>query len=572
MARMALMQSPDPNRLRASLVKRYDLQTLQSRRHVLAEVLKERGLLGKLYISASDFDNCHTGQKVASQFVRRYASEAPFVVAKDQCSGCVYAKTTPVGGQNCAVFHKDLVVEVPYSEALAQAVEDSQKSKGKEVQSSQVPPRERIRLAMLAPEFGRPAANGPYQGQGTVYVQTPVVIPREAAYQQLIRASDLLKKKNEGFLKQRKSGEIISYLRRDMLRGLDAESVLKGLRLSFSIEDLKSTRSEWESVFREVGLYGHVYSTQESFDSCHEGADFLAKHSSSVRAIVEGPKCDSCIYHKVSRCMLYGKPVVASPEVLYTPETVADVILESTTASRLSPVDGRVASSIGSPRDQLKALHNMFRRDGLSVPSGGGRLDIMRGFYGNTPEGPMDPLRRPEILAARRFLNEGLYGNKLRLALRLRFEPEALIAVKEELRMVLAEQGLQGIYYVDPSVYADYGSGCEEAMRLHRSRNIRYAKMGPKCSGCVLQTQPGFCSKLAKELVVEPPYMDKAAQQRAILAGASATETEPSEIMRTSNIMAEYEMQHGGMVVEVDEQRTARLPMPIEFNNRKIVL
>ena len=573
LARVALMQSPDTNRLRDQLLKRYDLSTIQAHRHVLAEVFQERGLLGKLYIAASDFPQCQTGRKLPSDFVRRYASEAPFVVAKDNCAGCSFAKTNPMGGQNCAVFHKEIVMEVPYSDALAEAVEETQKAKGKEVQASSAAPRERIRLAMLAPESGRPAANGPYQGQGTAYVRAPVMVSPEVANQQLIQAGDLLKKKNVDLIKQRKATDIMAFLQREMLKGIDASEVAKGLRLSFPITDLQETRSIWEPLFKEAGLYGHVYSTQESFDDCHTGADFLAKHSSSVRAIVEGPKCGSCIYHKVSRCMLYGKPVVRGAEAIYTPETVQAVILENTTASRLSPLDGKVASSSGSPRDQLKALHRAFRRDGLAYTQAGGRLDILRGYYGTTPQTPMDPLRRPEVLAARRFMNEGLYGNKLRLALRMKFEPSAILAAQDELRPFLAEQGLQGIYYVDPSVYDDYGSGCDEAMRLHRSRNIRYATVGPKCSGCVLQTQPGFCSKLAKELVHEPPYIDKAAQQKAILNSGSATETEPAELMRTSNIMAEYEMQNGpGMIVDVEEPRQARLPMPIEFNNRKINL
>jgi hypothetical protein len=573
MARVALMQSSDTNRLRSTLLTRYDLQTLHSRRHVLAEVLKERGLLGKLYIAALDFPNCHTGRKLSGDFVRRYASEAPYVLAKDNCAGCSFAKSTPMGGQNCAVFHKEIVMEVPYSDALADAVEETQKGNGKDIQASTAPPKERIRLAMLSPDkYGRPAANGPYQGQGTAYVRVPVTVAPELANQQLIQAGDLLKKKNVDLLKQRKAEGILAFLQREMLKGFDATEVAKGLKLSFPLLDLQETRTEWEPLFKEAGLYGHVYSTQESFDDCHTGADFLAKHSSSVRAIVEGPKCGSCIYHKVSRCMLYGRPVVKSAEAIYTPETVKAVILENTTASRMSPIDGKIASSSGTPRDQLKAIHRVLRRDGLAVPHGGGRLDILRGFYGNSPQVSMDPLRRPEVIAARRYLNEGLYGNKLRLALRLKFEPSALLAVQEELRPVLAEQGLQGIYYVDPSVYDDYGSGCDEAMRLHRARNIRYATVGPKCSGCVLQTQPGFCSKLAKELVTEPPYVDKVAQQRAILASGSATETEPADLLMRSNIMAEYEMQNGGMIVEVEEPRQARLPMPIEFNNRKINL
>ncbi len=572
LARVALMQSPDTARLRDTLLKRYDLPTIQAHRHVLAEVLQERGLLGHVYISAADFPTCHTGRKLASDFVRRYASDAPYVLSKENCAGCSFAKLTPTGGQNCAVFHKEIVMEVPYSDALAEAVEETQKAKGKDVLATTGAPKDRIRLAMLAQDkFGRPA--GAYEGQGTAYVRAPVYVSAEQANQKLIAAGNLLKKKTGDLVKQRKATEILGFLQRELLKGLDVTEVAKGLRLSFPLPDLHETRSEWEPLFKEAGLYGHVYSTQESFDDCHTGADFLAKHSSAVRAIVEGPKCGSCIYHKVSRCMLYGRPVVNSAEALYTPETVKAVILENTTASRLAPIDGKIASSTGTPRDQLKALHRVFRRDGLAVPQGGGRLDILRGFYGNTPQTPTDPLRRPEVLAARRFLNEGLYGNKLRLALRMKFEPSAILSAQEDLRPFLAEQGLQGIYYVDPSVYDDYGSGCDEAMRLHRARNIRYAIVGSKCSGCVLQTQPGFCSKLGKELVTEPPYVNKTAQQRAILASGSATETEPAELMMKSNIMAEYEMQHGGgMVVEVEEPRQARLPMPIEFNNRKINL
>lgn len=571
MARVAMMQSPDIGRLRDQLLKRFDLQTITARKQVLVEVFQERGLLGKLYIAASDFPTCHKGHSLPGQFVRRYASEAPYVVAKDRCSGCVYSKINPMGGQSCAVFHKEIVMEVPYSDALAEAVEESQKAKGKEVQASAAPAKERIRLALLSEDkFAAPAA-GPYEGQGTAYVRPPVVVPASVANERLITAGDLLKKKHAELVNDRKASEILGFLQREMLKGLPAGELTKGLRLSFSPQELQATRASWEPLFKENGLYGHVYSTQESFDDCHVGADFLAKHSSPVRAIVEGPKCASCIYHKVSRCMIYGRPVVASPEVLYTPETVKAVIVENTTASRLEPMDGKIASSTGTPRDQLKTLHQMIRRDGLAVPQGGQRLDIMRAFHGNRPEADTTPVQRPEVIAARRFLNEGLYGDKLRLALRLKFEPAAILAAQAELRPFLAEQGLQGIYYVDPSVYDDYGAGCEEAMRLHRARNIRYAKVGPKCAGCVLQTQPGFCSKLGKELVAEPPYVDKLAQQKAILAG-SATEVEPAEIMMRSNIMAEYQMQHGGMVVEVEPQRQARLPMPVEFNNRKINL
>ena len=572
MARVALMQSSDPARLRDNLVKRFDLGTLQAHRSVVAEVLKERGLLGKLYISAADFV-CETGQALPGQFVRRYANDALYVVAKTACQGCCHAKTSPMGGQSCAVFHKEIVIDVPYTDSLAEAVEQSQKAKGKDVQANVAPARERIRLAMLAPDVGRSAASGPYQGQGMAYVRAPLEVSREDAQAQLIAAGSLTRKKNESVAYQRKVAAITEVLRREMLKGLDAAEVAKALRLSFPMDDLQTTRADWEPLFKEAGLYGHVYSTQDSFEECTTGASFLAKHNHGVRAIVAGAKCETCIYHKVSRCMLYGKPVVASAEALYTPEIVEAVLLEHKTAGRLPPWDGKVSSTWGSsPREQLKAIHRALARDGSLVPAAPGRMDLLKAFHGRTPQLPNDPLRRPEIIAAKKLLNEGLYGSKLALAMRLKFEPVALLAVQAELRPILAEQGLQGIFYVDPGVYDDYGAGCDEAQRLHRGRGIKYAKIGLKCAGCVLQTQPGFCSKLNKELVVEPPYVDKVAQQRAILESGSATETEPADILMRSNIMVEYEMQHGGMVVDVDPPKQARLPMPIEFNNRKINL
>ncbi len=576
LARVVLMRSPDMQRLRDALVQRFDFANLQANRQVLVEVLKERGLLGKLYIAASDF-NCQTGHRLPGLFVRKYASEAPYVLAKPACTGCLFAQTNPLGGQNCAVFHKEIVLNVPYSDALAQAVEETQKAKGKEVQvAAGVSPKERIRLAMLAPSGGRPLASGAYEGQGTLYIPktVPPVTPA-VMEQQLIQAGELVRKKYFDSLFQRKAHSVVSFLQREMLKGYGREEVLKSLKISFPLADLQETRSAWAPVFSETGLYGHVYSTQESFEDCNEGADFLAKHNAGVRAIVEGPKCPSCIYNKVSRCMLYGKPLAKTASAVLTPETVEAVLLEQKTVGRITPWDARQASVWGvNPRYQLKAIHEIVAQAVAPVKQmGPTRLDILRGYHGGMPQGPMALGERAEVTAARKFLNEGLYGASLMRAMRLKFEGPQLVAASALLRPVLAEQGLQGIYYVDPSVYDDYGSGCDEAMRLHRSRLVKYAKVGPKCAGCVLQTRPGFCSKLNKELVTEPPYIDKTAQQKAILSSGSSMGVDEASLMRhPPNIMAEYQMQHGGMVVDVDEPPKAPDRMAFEFNNRKIGL
>jgi hypothetical protein len=132
------------------------------------------------------------------------------------------------------------------------------------------------------------------------------------------------------------------------------------------------------------------------------------------------------------------------------------------------------------------------------------------------------------------------------MALQARFDPRDLTAAVNDLRPVLAEQGLQGIKYIDPTVYQDYGHGCHTAARLHRSRTaVKYAKVGSKCESCVHQACPGTCSVLAKRLVVEPPYVDKLAEQRAVLASGRSTEVPFDQLMNNGlSMMQEYQLQH----------------------------
>lgn len=575
-ARLALMQSSDPNRLRDALTKRFDSESLRANRQVLAEVLQERGLLGRFYVAAEDFPTCNTGSKGPADFVRRFAKDARFVLAKTACESCACASRGPTGSMTCGVFHKEIQLQVPYTEEIAQAVEQTQQAKGKQIQVANGPPKERIRLAMLASDGSLAPAYGTYTGSGLPIASIPVPQAPEVTDRQLIQANDLLKKKREAAQGEFYARPIIAFLKREMLKGLSPEDLAKSVRLAFAQDDLKKTREHWEPLFKEAGLYGVIYATQDSFDDCHEGADFLAKYNPGIRAMVAGAKCESCIYNKSARCMMYGKPLLKEASSLYTPETVEAVLLEHRTAGRL-PAWGetRVASSYGSePREQLKAIHKTASQP-ISVHMSPGRMDVMKGFYGSGNSHVPNSSTKREILKwAARHMNEGLYGTELLSVLKAKFEPRDLVAAVDDLRQVLAEQGLQGIYYVDPAVYDDYGRGCEDAARYLRSRVVKYAKVGPKCGSCVLQTRPGFCSKLSKELVNEPPYVDKIAQQQAILGSGAATHVAEAGLVNNSGLsmMAEYQMQNGGMEVEV---RDASEPTPLDFefnDNSKVKL
>lgn len=564
-ARLALMQSTDTTRLRNELVKRFDLETLRGNRTVLAEVLQERGLLGKLYVAASDFSTCAQGGQPAD-FVRRYANGARYVLAKTACGDCRHSKTSTTGAQHCGVFHKEIQLEVPYSDALADVVERAQKGQGREVLASEgIDPKERIRSAYLATTAAR--VTDAYQGLG-VSKTKPVAATAAEVKDQLISASSLLRKKQAEVEVQ----PVLAFLHREMVKGHTHEELVRTLKLAFSEDLLVRTRDQWQPLFRESGLYGVVYTKQASFDDCHKGADFLAKHNPSVRAIVAGAKCGSCFYNKAARCLMYGKSLVKNASEVITSETVEAVLLEHRTAGRLQSWDTKTASAWGdTPAKALRAIHAAAQQ--APTPQVAPvRMGFMQGFYGQKVEhSTSDFTRRDIVKQASKYLNEGLYGQDLLTALKTRFEVRDIKAAADVLRPVVAEQGLQGIYYVDPSVYDDYGRGCHEASRLHRSRLVGYVKQGSKCESCVHQTKRGFCSVINKELVDEPPYVDKMAQQREILASGQSTEVTTASLIHSApNMLAEFQMQQP-LEVDIREAATPEVTA-IQFGTGKVRL
>jgi hypothetical protein len=544
-ARLAIIQTTNPQKISNLLKVRYDGDTLVAAKTALSQVFAERGLLGRLYIAASDFTNC----QASADFVRRFASEAKYVLAKQACGDCTRRHAQANGSSHCSVFHKEIQLDVPYSEALAREVEKREVSKGKAIQASSADPKERIRNAFLAEEF---ATSSSFTGR------TQVVSPRVAVdtNQVLISAENLTKQRKaseQKALAEVKARPIVALLRREMIKGRSAEELVKTLRLAFDVRDLGETQAVWAPLFKEAGLYGAVYITQESFDDCREGADFTNKHASKARAIVAGNKCSSCFFRQAARCMMYGRKLIGSAEEVLTTETVQAVIDEGRIAGKL-PYDAAQRHWGSTPVEALKALHKA-----ASAPLAGTVLDVRgtieRAFHGATRVNQTGELTKRNIVkAASRYLNEGLYGEDLKQVLQSSFGPRDLLAAAQELKVVLAEQGLQGIKYIDPTVYADYGKGCAEAARLHRSRSaVRYAKVGPSCGSCVHQSCPGTCSVLNKLLVVEPPYIDKLAEQQAILDSGRSTEVTYASLVNNGlTTMQEYQLQNQDMSLDLN--------------------
>jgi len=354
-------------------------------------------------------------------------------------------------------------------------------------------------------------------------------------------------KKQQWKVAAEKAAPVVALLRREMLKGRSASDILKALKMSFDVRDLQATREHWEPLFRKVGLYGVVYSSQDSFPTCPEGADFLAKHASSVKGIVAGDKCGSCIFSQVGRCMMYGRRLVAKEGDLITAEMVQALLDEHKLSGRL-PHDFQPTGE--TLEENLKAIHEAAMSPKPSAALNL-RSTVERAFTGATRQHKTSPMTVREVVkTACQYMNEGLYGRELLAVLKSRFEERDIQASVPELKQVLAEQGLQGYKFVDPTVYDDYGKGCKVAARKFRTKTaVQYLKVGSKCNSCVHQTSPGFCSVIHKQLVVEPPYVDKAAEQKAILSSGSAIDVPLGNLVNSGlSMLQEYQLQQSGDV------------------------
>jgi hypothetical protein len=524
--KFAMMQTTDASRIAESLKQRFDESSLKVARRVIAEVLSERGLLGNIYVEASDFSKCSSG--IGTEVAQK--TEAPYVVAKPECVECVHARKTATG-LSCATFHKEIVVNVPWSEALAEKTEKAQRAKGKDVkEASDRTPKERVRLAVLASNVCT----------GKALEVKPVLDPSRhlrpvTAVQAVARPKTV--------------SPVLETVRRELLKGRGQYELARALKLAFDKETLEKTRSEWEPSIRLAGVFGVAYITQESFADCQEGADFLSRHNPGVKHVVTGSKCNGCFHNKVSRCLLYGKSLVRSVKDAVTSDVATAVLRDRIASGHLDPMMAH-RTWPSDPSEALRAIHAAVEK-GVE-----NQRQVQRAFVGAPRKTTAEEIVRetPVVKMARRYLNEGLYGDQLLEALRTHFTSSDLVASGRGLKVVLANQGLQGIHYVDPTMYEDYGRGCDEASRLHRSRLVPVVQAGSKCAGCVLQTRPGYCSKLNKDLVPSIEMTSELRELRKnVLASGQATETRFENLMNNgSRTVLEFEMSRRAMDVEVD--------------------
>lgn len=107
-----------------NLKKMFGEKALKDSEKRLKKVASEEGLLGKVYIDASDYAKCSTKQEASLANNK----EALYLLRKSECNGCVFNQEG-----TCSKYGKKIVSEVPYTQETLEHYVRRAKSLGKDL-------------------------------------------------------------------------------------------------------------------------------------------------------------------------------------------------------------------------------------------------------------------------------------------------------------------------------------------------------------------------------------------------------------------------------------------------------
>lgn len=454
-------------------------------------VLDEAGLLGNVYVDSLHFPRC-AQEGADRKFVATAAKRALFVLAKDECAGCVHNRDGA-----CASFKKRIVDEVPYTTRTlahyAVSLSSEKRLESFRVSSSMT---DGDRRQILKSSFLRT----PVESRGEP-VQTIQHHPKPAPVR--VTASDV-----NSFWERRLavsgSEEMPGPL---YLKG--AKQIMLGTADFPTLSS--SSNPEVRKLAREYGILGHTYLDMDAMGGCRPTLDLVRSRNLSPDFVLRrASSCPMCMGTSDGACaeLASVSPIVASrPEPSRT--AFVSAMRRALRHGRLSDV--QVASATEKAPESsnwatLTAQANLFQpeaptetrvydgpRESFHHGSPGGELEIAT----------MDPEEVRRSIS--HMMNTGLAGRQLQAAVLSRYSRQDLAQVPEVGLQLGKEDGVQGAYFIDPTAYADYGRGCTVGAQQFRKRGAPYVLAGSSCTGCSLQTAPGWCSKYSKSLIRNVP-------------------------------------------------------------------
>lgn len=454
----------------------YGSRVIDAYKDRISTVIQESGLLGNVYVKAEHFPKCVDGKK-SIDFVKRYASRALYVIQDDKCSGCVKNKNG-----RCASLGGRLVDEVSYDQSLLDHYAPDLIQTGR-LASDNSDVKSALKRSFLTPEAKPNRETGISLWTQSKVAQTPVT-----------------------------DEQIQEYLKRSSARPIEVSleflAASKKLMLGKTSSEylVQSKDPQIQRLASYEGLLGSYIFDMDALGGCAKTAHFLKSKGieKGLYLIRRNATCSYCQCAKGGPCEKLQKSfkIVANlPEL--TVEDYERVVTDKIAQNVLNPEQGMEALRrfVGADKSvQFK----VFKRTASLVQPLSERRD-----YGYKPEVAHTSVSAPKEMASvdeisafiSSKMNDGVYGADLGRFASLRYTQDELRRFHTSRPHIAAGDGIQGYYYLDPTVYKDYGRGCKIGSSKFRGRGAENVRLASACSGCSKQTSPGWCAAYAKPLL-----------------------------------------------------------------------
>lgn len=473
----------------------------------IREVMSESGLLGNVYIDSKHFPKCH--QNTASD-KKLLASnkKSLYVLGKPECTDCVHNRNG-----NCASFQKTLVNEVPYGSKLA---------------SSYVPYFLAEKKDFIVPESGSP--NAWKESIRTAFQSAPNVKSSDSNFtlrtQKAISPVKVSSEDIQDFLERKSqekkttvlSSDYIKFARR-MMAGHDDREILIG-----------SGNPELVKLAHEFGLLGHTWLDMDAAGSCRQILAYLKSIESKVDSeqnngfggtpdfiLRRSASCPNCACQDGGPCSLISKKSTIVDSIPpYDKRIYAKALIRAVGRGAITQSDAKKTITLaGSSSDwkKLTAEANQFKFEKPTSQNYSGPK-----FVSHTSTSTVEVTNVIDENSVRmnisKLMNLGYSGKALQAKVLEIYASRDLAPFAELGKRLASEDGIQGAYYVDPTAYSDYGAGCQEGSSKLKRSTASHVMAHDKCTGCVYQSCPGWCSRYAKELIRSVPEDVRIAAKR----------------------------------------------------------
>jgi len=483
--------------LKQELVSRFGREAKVFRK-LMAQLEREKGLLGKVYIRASAFPGLKNGYGVKE--LRRACMSCRYVITDDE----TIASKLGMEAVTDVPWKKALRHYAPRLKAAGYIVPESDSARKALKSAFLAGPVEKIPEPTLKPQ-GIVMAKAPE----VVDDGTPVVSSEKQATDRKMRAAlvQIAKWVKADKLSQEDALRLREYGQQDSIR---PESLLKAASALV-------VASKGVPVYEGEGLdKGTQSARQAAWSSLEEQqaevevALFKKAQVKLAKAVKAGQLTHKEAQRLVKRASSASELSSRMAAAIQAAQEMRsfDVEFEETAEYKGTPQKAAPVASTHIPEIDAWTKRAMDAVQGTDHKAG-------------------------EVLGlvrwARMQMSEGKAGENLDLLLKARFSSGLLEVSSNMLDDVrVAHEGLSGHLYVDAAAYASPKglTGCEKGSLKHRANQLKTVLAMDRCASCVHKNADGVCSLYNKRLVDTVPTPDPESYQKEAIRLANAPDNE----------------------------------------------